>query len=200
MARRRPSQRRSFRESREDLNITPMMNLITILIPALLLSASFVAVSILEVEAPGDDPTPPEPYEALGLRLTVAEEGYTLTAANGRLAAEPSSTIPIVNRSVACTLYVGTRPPPRARNAAQPVCSTPDAEWTFWVFDTEALHQRLVALKERFPHERAIVIVAEPDVQYEAIADAMDASREYDDGGQTRPLFDKVLVSPGIPI
>ena len=41
---------------------------------------------------------------------------------------------------------------------------------------------------------RRIVIVAEPDISYEAITDVMDASRERDDG----ILFDEVLLSPSL--
>lgn len=207
MAHRKPSERRNFCEPDQELNLTPMMNLVTILIPILLVSAVFIEISVLEIALPGK-PAPDTPEgEPLSLAVTLTENGYTVATSGGVLdkhgdvrspdASGPS--IPLLNRQVSCNGYVGTRPPPRARNKGAPKCTSADESVTYWIYDTVALRQRLIEIKEAFPGERAIIITADPDIQYEAITNVIDASHEYDTGdGTRRPLFDQVQVRPSI--
>lgn len=56
----KPSARRHYAERTQELNLIPMMNLVSILIPALLVSVSFVTVHIVNARlaASAEDPTP----------------------------------------------------------------------------------------------------------------------------------------------
>lgn len=206
----KPSERRNYKDEDMELNLTPMMNLIAILIPSLLISVAFVEIAVINVSAPAIGSTPQqeekpkeEEEKKLNLTITVTDKGYTLAGSGGVLGGSEEDgggpTIPITEEAVSCQRYVGTRPPPRAKNEDKAKCKDSEEKRTFWVYDTEALQQKLIGIKEEFPDERRVIIAAESDIQYEAITDTMDASRDYEDAeGNTRPLFDEVVLSPGL--
>ncbi len=188
---RKPSQRRNFREPGMELNLTPMMNMIAILIPALWISVAFVEIASLEAQAPGSVPdhrapaTPPD----LGLTVMITEAGYRIAT---RDASADAPEIPLVERPVDCGRYRGTRPPPRVRNTERRACGDDDGDRSFWVYDLAALREALAIVKDAHPSSRRMVIVAEPDISYEAVTDVIDAGRKRESG----VLFDEVLVSP----
>ena len=81
----KPSERRNYQETEMELNLTPMMNLIAILIPVLLVSTAFVEIAVINVSAPaiGSAPENPEPDRPpdkppLNLTITVTDKGYTV--------------------------------------------------------------------------------------------------------------------------
>lgn len=212
MAKRKPSERRNYKDEDMELNLVPMMNLISILIPALLISVAFVEIAVINVSAPaiGSTPDQEEPPEddkpPLNLTVTITDKGYTIAASgavlgpDGQEAGDDAGpTIPIKQDTVECKKYLETRPPPRKKNANLPPCEDGEQNQQFWVYDAEKLTAKLIEIHEAFPDERRIIIAAEPDIEYEAITDVMDASREYKDpGGEIRPLFDEVVLSPGL--
>jgi len=54
-------------------------------------------------------------------------------------------------------------------------------------------------LKDANPTERRIIIGGSREVEYEAIVDVMDTTRDYKEkNGEIRPLFDEVVLSPGM--
>jgi len=200
-----------------ELNLTPMMNLIAILIPALLISTVFVEIAVINVAAPAigssADSSPPKDKPEkppLNLTVTVTDKGYTLAGSGGVLGASPAAageaaaqptgpTIPIIQAKISCQNYVGTWPPPRSKNRTQPKCSAPEDRRTFWVYDNGALVARLSELKDAFPDEKRMVLAAEQDVEFEAITDVMDAGRDIkDEAGELRDLFPEVVLSPGL--
>lgn len=64
-----------------DLDLVPIMNLVTILIPFLLLSAQFVQVSAIDNTLPATSDVPdPTPKEALNLSVQITELGYEVSA------------------------------------------------------------------------------------------------------------------------
>ena len=206
---RKPSERRNYKEEDMELNLTPMMNLISILIPVLLLSSVFVEIAVLNVTAPAigsaaaaDKPPEKPDRPPLNLTVTITDQGYTVAASGAVLpgpGGEKGPTYPVKQSTVACQRYVGTWPPPRARNRELPKCERSEQSLQFWVYDNEALTKTLVEIKEAFPDENRIILAAEPAIQYEAITDAMDASREgKDPGGDKRALFEEVVLSPGL--
>jgi biopolymer transport protein ExbD len=206
---RKPSERRNYKDENMELDLTPMMNLIAILIPVLLVSTAFVELAVINVAAPAigsssDDKKPEDTPEKppLNLTITITDQGYTLAGSGGVLG-EPSSekgpTIPVIEKSVSCGPYVGTWPPPRAKNRSLPRCENDNDTRTYWVYDNERLAKKLVEVKDAFPEERRVIIASEPEINYEAITDLMDASRNIKDaGGETRILFDEVVLSPGV--
>ena len=92
----KPSERRNFKEQDMELNLTPMMNLIAILIPAILISVVFVEVAVINVSAPAIGSTPDtEDQEKpdkppLNLTVTVTDKGYTVAGSGGVLGGSPS--------------------------------------------------------------------------------------------------------------
>lgn len=212
MTHRKPSERRNYKEEDMELNLVPMMNLISILIPSLLVSVAFIELAVLNVTAPAigesddDPPAEEDDQPPLNLTVTITEKGYTIAASGAVLGPDDSETgddtaptIPVIEATVKCSEYVGTRPPPRKLNASAKTCEDVDQKAKFWTYNVEALTEKLLEIHEAFPDERRIIIAAEPDIQYEAITDVMDASREYKDPrGEIRRLFDEVVLSPGL--
>lgn len=209
---RKPSERRNFKDEEMELNLTPMMNLIAILIPVLLLSTAFVEIAVVNVSAPsigqpssGEAPDKPD-KPPLNLTVTITDKGYII-AASGAVLPGPSNngpTVPTVQRPVSCKKYLGTVPPPREKNRPVGICEPqeegqPEETKTFVMYDVDTLKGKLVTIKDSFPDERQMIIAAEPDVDFEAITDVMDAGREAKDpGGEKRTLFDEVILSPGL--
>ena len=208
----KPSERRNFREEGMELNLTPMMNLIAILIPVLLVSTAFVELAVINVSAPAIGGSPSEQKKddqpdkpPLNLTITVTDKGYTLAGSGGVLGAaagaegEKGPTIPVVQKSVSCGDFVGDWPPPRSKNRSLPRCESGDDTRSYWVYDNETLTKKLIEIKDAYPEERRVIVAAEPDVEYETITNLMDASRDVKDtGGETRILFDEVVLSPGL--
>ena len=207
----KPSERRNYKDEEMEINLTPMMNLIAILIPVLLVSTAFVKIAVVNVSAPAigpssspDEEKPPD-KKPLNLTVTVTDLGYTLAGSGGVLQDEAAAaagggpTIPLVQKSVECPRYVGTWAPPRSKNRSTAKCEKAEESRSFWVYDTEALQKKLIDIKDSFPDERRVIIAAEPDVEFESITDTMDASREVKDAsGEYRTLFDEVVLSPGM--
>lgn len=82
----KPSERMHRIDVESDLNLAPIMNVVMILIPLLLISASFVVVGTLEVHSPRNAQavTPPEEMDEEEIpvpRVLVAitEEGFTIS-------------------------------------------------------------------------------------------------------------------------
>jgi len=210
----KPSERRNYKEEGMDLDLTPMMNLIAILIPVLLVSTVFVEIAVINVSAPAIGSAPDNPEQdkppdkpPLNLTVTVTDKGYTVAGSGGVLGGDPAAeggeqkgpTIPIVQKNVSCGRYLGTWPPPRSKNRGVPKCTDEKDSRTFWIYDSDALQKKLIEIKDSFPEERRVIIAAEPDIEFEAITDVMDAGREVKDpGGENRILFDEVVLSPGM--
>lgn len=209
-------QRQKVEEEELHLNLNSMMDLFAVLIPALLMMSAVVEVSSLNVSAPSiggsDSPAPPQQPEKppLNLTVTITDKGFIVAGSGGVLSGpgvnpQPSQpqqgpTIPIIQKSVRCSRYRNTWPPPRSKNREQNKCTDPMEMRSFWVYDNASLTKKILEIKDAFPEESRIVISAEPDVEYEAVIDVMDATRDVRDAGSNdlRKLFDEVILSPGM--
>ena len=202
----RASKRRRQEMHEQNLMLNPMMDMFAVLIPALMMMSVVVEVSSINVAAPttGEASAAKKQEVPLTYTVTVKEKGYLLQGrgvplgADGQPAAnaELDISIPVVERKVDCARYRNAVPPPRTLNAKRAVCKGAGEERRFFVYDTEALRRTTVALKERYPEERMIVVGAESPADFESIADVMDATRDMLDAkGAVRPLFDQVAIS-----
>lgn len=210
----KPSDRHKVELDMPELNLNPMMDLFAVLIPALLMMSAVVEVTVLNVSAPsigGEASAEQKPPDKppLNLTVTITDKGYLVSGSGGVLSGpgvnpQPQQTgqpptIPIVQKSVGCSPFRGTWPPPRSKNRGDKKCTDPYEKRTFWVYDTTQLIRKVMEIKDAFPEERRIVIQAEPDVEYEAVIDVMDATRDVKEaGGDLRVLFDEVVLSPGL--
>ena len=190
------------------------MNLVSLLIPCLLVSTVFVSIAVINVSAPAigtaaeSEPEKEKPEKPpLNLTVTITDQGYTLAGSGGVLpgikhAAQGESTgptIPLIDKQVSCTRYLDTWPPPRSVNKSTSKCTDPDASLAFKVYDVERLSTMLITIKDQFPEENKVIIAAEPDIEFEALTDVMDSTRDVKlEGEERRPLFPEVVLSPGI--
>ena len=175
----RPSRRakHGFEETR--LNIAPMMNLMVVLIPLLLTSAEFVRLGIIELNLPpatlGPEAQklqeiPEENQLKLDLTVTITDRGFFISSSMAVLSGElvGEPTIPIKTEG----------------------------------YDFETLGQKLYEIKrkagDRFPDIEHIIIMAEPDIDYQTIVSTMDISRAIKIDNKTEVLFPIVSLSAGI--
>lgn len=72
----------SHRSAQDNLDLVPIMNLVTILIPFLLMSAQFVAVAIIDSSAPGitDENSVSAKPDSVEVMVTIAAEGMYVAA------------------------------------------------------------------------------------------------------------------------
>lgn len=174
----RPSKRAKRGDEMAEANITPMMNLMVVLIPLLLTSAEFVRLGVIELNLP---PTalgpqgevlaeiPQEEVKKLDLTVTITDRGFFLSSSMAVLAGDQAGepSIPLVNGE----------------------------------YDFNTLSVKLLELKSKaseFPDSEQIIIMAEQDIDYQTIISTMDATRSYIVGDQEFTLFPDVSLSAGI--
>ena len=165
----------------EPLNLVPIMNLVTILIPFLLMSAQFVTLAVIDSTLPAISqevvPTDQDEEEKLNLSVLVTTNGFTLTGADMVLTEEEGEQ----GRRVPC-LDAG--------------CKAPDS------YDYRGLTERLAIIKDRFQDDENMILVPEADIEYETLVLTMDAARDdqedKDDEGKARVLFPFVVIAAGV--
>ena len=173
----KPSMRRSGASLEMELNITPVMNLMVVLIPLLLLGVEMVKLSIVEIDLPpasagagnkGDDKNPEKEKEKkLGLKIAVLSNGISLATASAVMSGEQGEgpTVPV----------------------------QADGEQ-----DLDMLKEKLVDLKKlivdkKFKDQNTAIITAGKDIEYQVIISILDVIQSYeDDEGDMQPLFPQV--------
>lgn len=174
----RPSFRRTIPMENVEPNLTPVMNLMVVLIPLLLSSAEFIKIAILELNLPpAAGPVqenlqkPQESARTLDLTVSVTDEGFYISSALAILRPESADTpsIPVL---------------------------------TDGTFDYETLSQKLLEIKEqaenKYPDTQSIIIQAEPDIDYQTLVSTMDAARAIRIDDRLVKLFPQVSLSAGI--
>jgi hypothetical protein len=165
----------------EGLNLVPIMNLVTILIPFLLMSAQFVALAVIDSTLPAIVNQPTEVEEdpdedKLSLSLGVTGDGFAIIGGDKVLDKDDEKNGPMVP-----CIDAG--------------CTTPES------YDYAELTRRLVLLKDRYPEEENVILVPEASIPYEVLVLTMDASRndpeDADDEGRFRTLFPNVVIAGG---
>lgn len=175
MARKPSSARHGGDDSVTELNLTPIMNLVLMLIPALLITAAFVEITVINVSAPQiGGGAPAEPQEKpdkppLNLTIVLTDQGFTIAGSGGVLGQEQAD-------------------PNAAKGPTIPKVGAGDYDWA-------SLTKKLVEIKDAFPEETKVIINAEPDIKFEFLVGTMDAARETSDH---RELFPDVILSAGI--
>ena len=174
----RPSRRLKHMGDTEHPNVTPMMNLMVVLIPLLLTSAEFVKLGVIELNLPpaasGSEgqtlaAMPQEAVRRLDLTVTITDRGFFISSSLAVLTGSKGEpTLPKINGG----------------------------------YDFSGLSEKLYEIKKeavlRFPDHDQIIIMAEEDVDYQTIISTMDASRSIEDHGQVKALFPEVALSAGV--
>ena len=173
----RPSYRRTISGEEVEPNLTPIMNLMVVLIPLLLTSAEFIKIGSIELNLPpAAGPIIPgeetrEKIRTLDLTVSITSEGFYISSALAVL---------------------------RPKDGKGPsIPKKPDGSYDF-----EALSRMLLEIKQKaegkFPDLENIIIQAEPDVDYQTLVSTMDASRSIKLENGRLPLFPQVSLSAGI--
>lgn len=163
-----PTPRRPGR--RDKLELLPVMNLVTILIPMLLAAAELAELAVVDTTVPAisDAPTPgPETPDPLV--LTVSSTGVAVDGVEG------------------------------ADNARTDLRCAGDVCARVADYPLDALTQALAAAKDDRPDDERVTIVTDDDVPYGVLVAVMDAAREAPGapGEAARPLFPRVVVAGG---
>lgn len=180
----RPSKRGRHPHEEGEANITPMMNLMVVLIPLLLTSAEFVKLGVIELNLPPAakgpagqqlEAMPSEDIQKLDLTVTITDRGFfissSLAVLSGDLEGEP--TIPCFSGAAGSDAY-----------------------------DYTTLSNKLFEIKSRaadsYPDSEQIIILAEPEIDYQTLISTMDASRTVVRDGSRESLFPDVSLSAGV--
>jgi biopolymer transport protein ExbD len=159
----------------QEPDLIPVMNLVCLLIPFLLLTATFIQYAVIGVSAPRLNPVPAGPPAAtrpLELTVLVTDQGFRITSAGHRLgpredvdaSLETSPTVP-VTRTGGRTDY-----------------------------DYPSLQLRLREIKDEHAGESVIRIGAERNIDYQTVVKVMDATRS----DSTGELFPDVVLLAGV--
>jgi biopolymer transport protein ExbD len=167
-----------------ELDLVPVMNLVTILIPFLLMSMQLMSLAVIDSTLPAISSEPVEQEEddedkPLNMSILLTEEGFTVTGADKVLAEEEGG--------------------PGAKLECKEVgCPTADS------YDFAELKARLHKVKDVYDQERDANVILVPDstIPYEALVLTMDAARDdpevLDADGKARILFPYVVIAGGV--
>ena len=160
---RRPSHRRKSKGTEEvELPLVPIMDAFVTLIAFLLLATSMLSVTLIDTPVPVFSNLPDEPNKEKPLMLTLKleETQMVLSSAFRKI---PTQAFPKIEKAPENGKTNGTM-----------------------VYDTDKLHEVLIAVKTQFPHERNIVFMPTPEVKYDDLVHVMDAVRVL---SKTDPTF-----------
>lgn len=174
----RPSQRRQHRKAAStDLNLNPLLDVMTVLIPLLLANAQFAKIGVIDLDLPpaasavaGTAAMPKETARTLDLTVSITERGFYVSSALAVLkSADGGPTIP------------------RGQ----------DGEYDF-----DLLSQQLYEIKQKtgnyFSDKESVIIQADKNIRYQLLVDTMDAARSRRVDGKTVVLFPHVALSAGV--
>ena len=156
-----------------ELNIIPFLDITVNLIMFLLMSVAAIAFftqisSSLPNYGRGRASAPGQTEEkSLNLNLFITDKGVTVTGSSGKL---QQGCDTVTSGSAVTVPQVGND------------------------FDWAGLTECLKKVKSQFPDETEVTIAADPEVLYESLVGAMDASRS---DGPTE-LFPDILLSAGV--
>mgnify|MGYP001550047454 CR=1 FL=1 len=182
----KPSDRRHRREGGDDepldLDVTPFLNIMFMLILSTLAMTAWTQLAMLNVQAPqigGSDnggaqgPDTP-PSSQLNLTVFILKDGFNIGATGSTLDgnSEGRPGQPLLPKIT--------------------VTTNGQSETTY---DFRGLQKRLIDIKKTFPAEQSRIISADGDVPYDVVVQVMDAARRSSDG---KILFPGVAFAAGV--
>ena len=173
----KPSMRRSGASLEMELNITPVMNLMVVLIPLLLLGVEMVKLSIVEIDLPpasgpsnkgSDDQNPEkEKVKKLGLKIAITANGISLATASAVMSGEQGEgpTVPV----------------------------QVDGEQNLDMLKEKLIELKKAIVDQKFKDQNTAIITAGKDIEYQVIINVLDVIQSFeDDNGDIQPLFPQV--------
>jgi biopolymer transport protein ExbD len=165
-----------------DLDLTPFLNILFMLILAILAMTSWTQMSMLNVQAPqisggggGGDVADPLQASALNLTVFVLKDGFNIGASGATLDGNAEGRsgqpyIPMVERTLASGAKIVD-------------------------YNVEKLQQKLLEFKRNFKQEESMILSADGNVSYDVIVRVMDAARKTKDN---EVLFPAVAFAAGV--
>lgn len=148
-------------------NLVPIMNLVTILIPFLLMASSFVALAVVDTALPSIFPEASAPSkDAQSITIFIDKDGYRVDVG------QDAGLADTLDLEMACT------------RAECPAVAD---------YDVAQLTRVLNGVKDARPDEDTLIIVPDSSVLYEVLIGTMDAARADGD----RILFPYVVIAGG---
>lgn len=174
----RPSFRRSTEMEATDLNLTPVMNLMVVLIPLLLTSAQFIKIGVIDLNLPPAvgargmvKDAPKEAEKKLDLAITITDQGFII-----------SSSLAILKGDA---------------KGGPSITKMESGEYNY-----QELSRQLFEIKRKaigtFSDNDKIVIQAEPEVNYQILVSTMDAARSIVVDERLYSLFPDVSLAAGV--
>ena len=182
------SRRRKSLADAEELDLVPIMNLVTILIPFILMASSFVTLAVIDstlpaIGQPQQVEQDPDDKPPLMLSLMVTNMGITVAGADAVLFPEGAPE-----------LAEGESRPPTIPCPGSECSGVAD-------YDFVELTRVLGQIKDEYPDDENVILVPESRIPYEIIIKVMDHSREDVDAknadGTARTLFPFVVIAGG---
>ncbi|KAA3619751.1 MAG: hypothetical protein DWQ05_03220 [Calditrichaeota bacterium] len=172
----KPSQRRSFEAEPTEPNLTPIMNLMVVLIPLLLSSAEYVKLGAIELNLP----PVAGPLHTDQSKLTEGSQSLNLTLLITRDAFFVSNSLPENPGKQMAGVEIK-----REKNAP-----------------LRALQNQLYLIKAQTPgyyrDKDSITIQASAGIKYQEIIEVIDAARTIKTGDREMELFPVVRLSAGV--
>lgn len=169
-------------EEAEDVNLVPIMNLVTILIPFLLMAVQFVSLAVIDSTLPAlGEPIPQDPTDEkpLGLNVAVTDEGYMVSGTSDLLQGEEGGEGP-AGVTIPCEVAG---------------CPNPES------YNIRELRNLLNDVKDEYENEENVILVPQSQISYEVLVITMDATREDPDrqvDSKPRLLFPYVVIAGGV--
>ena len=164
-------------EKAGELNIVPYLDIMVNLTMFMLISmTSVLQFGILNVAAPSYGPAgstqqgPTDKKKELLLTVAVSTKGFFVAGSGGMLGAADAKP---------------GQPAPDPKNAPPTIPLLADGKYDF-----TTLTRKMVDIKNGFPQESKVIVVADQTVSYEVLVGTMDAVRQ---DGNRRLFYDVVL-------
>ena len=155
-----------------ELNIVPYLDIMMNLIMFMLLTMTVaISLGVLNVSAPsygGGGAAGADDKKPLVLTVLITRQGFFVAATGG-------------------VLPGGTGAPD------QPTIAIKHGD-----FDYDALTQKMIDIKARFPENTKIILTADANLPYHDLVKTMDAVRSYAAPDGSHPLFFDVSLSAGV--
>ncbi len=175
----KPSLRRHHKVVSTELNLNPLLDVMTALIPLMLANAQLAKIGVIDLNLPpavtasagqGAAGLPKETARNLDLVVTITDKGfYIASALSARDTAASAPAIGILANGE---------------------------------YDFHALSQKLHEIKQKvgseFADAESVVIQAESKIRYQTLVSTMDAARNHQTEGKIEVLFPNVALSAGI--
>jgi len=166
----KPSERRKSHEEEEELDLTPYMNFVMILIPVIMQASEYIKLAMIPIDLPpssgpssSGEQEEQEEQQTLDLAVSITSGGFTITSAQARL----------------------------------PIIPLKGGDYDYEALNAK-LWDLKQQVRGQYSDDTKIVIASAQDIRYEVIVKTMDATRVHQEGMSTFEMFPSVSLSPGI--